>query len=155
MIADVRAMREERDITVQRILRQYKVRRALERYEKFVSISAYHFAWGNHADREDFEQEGREAIWRAVMSLEAKQDKGTHQYFRVAIRRAMIDYTRKLRRRNYQVWEYTGPPPRVHKVRYRSKVKTKIQYFGDKLTRVAYQYESPLNYDDLFSETDT
>jgi hypothetical protein len=126
IIEDGYRTREEREISVRRILREYRLKCALEEYEKFVRIKASEFAWGNHADKEDFGQEGREAVWRAVMTLESKGAQGTPQYFRVAIKRAMIDYNRKLRRRNYQVWEYTGPPPRVKRYRYGGKWKTKI-----------------------------
>jgi len=141
MIVDVCTTQEKRDTTVRRLLREQRLKRALEEYEKFVSIMSYKFAWGNHADREDFKQEGREAVWRAVMTLEAKADNGTHQYFRVAVYRAMIDYNRKLRRRNYEVWEYTGPPPKVKRYRYDGKWKAKIKYHPDKLERVTYEYE--------------
>lgn len=147
MIKDDCRTREEQDTAVRRILRERKVNRALEEYERFVSIKAYQFAWGNHADREDFEQEGREAVWRAVMTLESKGAQATPQYFRVAIRRAMIDYNRKLRRRNYQVWEYTGPPPRVKRYRYGGKWKAKIKFHPDKVERVTYQYESQASLD--------
>jgi DNA-directed RNA polymerase specialized sigma24 family protein len=143
---------KERNTTVRRILREFRMKRALEEYEKFLSIKAYEFAWKNYAQKEDFEQEGRVAIWRAVATLEARGEKGTHQYFRTAIERAMIDYARRVHRPNHEVWVYTGPPPRVHKVRYGGKTKTKMQYFGDKLRRVDYKYAPTLNYDELFGE---
>jgi hypothetical protein len=143
---------EARNITVRQILQEYRMKRALEEYATFLDIKAYEFAWKNHTHKEDFEQEGRVAIWRAVTTLVARGEKGTHRYFREAITHAMIDYARKLRRPNYEVWVYTGPPPRVHEVRYGGKTKTKMQYFGDKLTRVAYRYEPTLNYGEHFAE---
>jgi hypothetical protein len=36
---------EERNITVQQILRAYRIKRALEEYEKFLEAKAYEFAW--------------------------------------------------------------------------------------------------------------
>jgi hypothetical protein len=141
---------EEQNTTVRRILRAYRIKRALEEYEKFLNAKANEFAWKNHTHKEDFEQEGRVAIWRAVTTLEARGEKGTHRYFREAINHAMIDYARRLRRPNYEVWVYTGPPPRVHEVRYGGKTKTKMQYFGDKLTRVTYRYEPTLTYDEQY-----
>jgi hypothetical protein len=143
---------EERNITVRRILREYRMKRALEEYKRFLGIKAYEFAWKNHTHKEDFEQVGRVAIWRAVTTLEARGAKGAHRYFRQAITRAMIDYARWVREPNYEVWVYTGPPPRIHEVRYGGKTKTKMQYFGDKLARVAYRYEPPLSYDEIFAQ---
>jgi DNA-directed RNA polymerase specialized sigma24 family protein len=140
MIAEVRTTPEHRATAVQQLLRRQRLRRALEDYEKFIRIKAFEFARSPH-EREDFEQEGRIAVWRAVTALEAKQDKGSHRYFRVAINRAMIDYWYKVYRRNCQVWRYTGPPPKVERYRYRGELKARVRFHPAKVERVVYQYE--------------
>jgi hypothetical protein len=139
MVAEISTMQEHRDTTVWRLLRRQRVKRALEEYEKFVRIKAFEFARSPH-EREDFEQEGRVAVWRAVTALEAKQDLGSHRYFRVAIKRAMIDYGRKVYRRNCQAWKYTGPPPKVERYRYRGELKARIRFHPAKVERVKFHY---------------
>jgi hypothetical protein len=67
---------EERNITVWQILRAYRIKRALEEYEKFLEAKAYEFAWKNHTHKEDFAQEGRVAIWRARYDPRSQRREG-------------------------------------------------------------------------------
>ena len=59
----------------------------------------------------------------------------------------MIDYSRKVHKRNYEVWEYTGPPPKVERYRYGGELKARIRYHPAKLKRVTYQYEPQRSFD--------
>lgn len=135
-----------------RISRKHELARKLGEYEGFVRWKASRLAW-THEDRKDFEQVGREAVVRVFEAtrkgLKVRSEKG---YYLNAIKYAMIDYSRKEYRRNHAVWEYDrqNGPTRVKRYRYGGEWKGRIQYHGDKLKRVAFKHQAPLDFDEVF-----
>ena len=74
-----------------------RVQRQLDKYEPFIQNRARDSA-RNPDEIEDFAQEGRMAVVRAYES-DPDQSKPT-SYYTTAIKRAMIDYARKVYRAN-------------------------------------------------------
>ncbi len=143
---------EKHQITVWRVTRDHELGRTLDEYEKFIYSKAWEYSRRGD-DFNDFQQVGREAVVKVFEQIEGglkvRSEKG---YYLNSIDNAMLDYHRKEYRHNYEVWEYDrkNGPIRVKRYRYRGEWKARIQYHGDKLKRVAQQYQTSLNYEEVF-----
>ncbi len=148
-------IREQQTSNLRRILRDHKLRLTLSRYEKFIQWKCGKYARA-HEDRKDFQQVGREAVVTVFDSIEegrlrVEQEKG---YYLNSVDHAMLDYARKLYRKNYFVWHYdrASGPTRTKRYRYGGGWKARIQYHGGALKLLDEQRRNVLSYEEVFEQ---
>lgn len=95
----------------------------LARYRAFIRTKANQYADVPH-EVEDFEQVGREAVWRA-----STKDDGTkpHEYYRTAIKNAMLNHSQRVQHRPNGAYVQDGT---VHTLDYRRQASADEHWGG-------------------------
>lgn len=69
--------------------------RKLREYEKFIGIKAKEYA-ATADEIEDFQQVGREAVWRAATKDNDSSRPKPHQYYRTAVKNACLNHSQRV-----------------------------------------------------------
>lgn len=109
-------------------MNQYQIRKHVESklrlYEQFVRTKASHYADRTH-EQEDFEQVGREAIWRAA--TKDTDSSRPHEYYRTAVKNAMLNLSQRVQHRPNGAYVEDGE---IHTLDYQQQASADEHWSG-------------------------